>query len=158
MFNKLLLIKSHNIESLHQQYSSSILAIFKQHIQVHVSHIHTFHQISPMHIIIKSHSQVWHVSQISSACNVLDISTCIWYQVFGFRDNYYWVIHPSSWLFGYNQIYYYRFIPLSSWFSSLYNLHHYIIYNPSSSLYNLHHYIIYPKTSFGIHSQPIIII
>jgi hypothetical protein len=43
--------------------------------------IYIIHQVSPMHIITNSHSQVWHISPISSACNVLDTSTCMWYEV-----------------------------------------------------------------------------
>jgi hypothetical protein len=112
------------------------------------------------------------------------IYICMWYHL-DIGDNYYRVIHPSSWfpsswLFGYNKIYYYRFIPpilvipifmitiaMNAWLQV--KTRQCITHN-SSSLYNLHHYIIYPiiviliiNTSFAsssnyIHTSQIIII
>jgi len=142
-------------------------------------------QVSCTHLHKHSHNQVCDISHrlICMQCS-RHISTCMWYHL-DIRDNYYRVIYPSpwfpySWLFGYNQIYYYRFITPSSWFPSSWLQYSMNAWNSSkdstihnshqSSLYNLHHYLIYLiiviliiNTSFAlssnyIHTSQIIII
>jgi len=65
----------------HEYYQTPIIAEQVIYTSSQISCNHNIHQISPMHIFTKLHIQVWHISPTSSACNVVDTSTCMWYQL-----------------------------------------------------------------------------